>query len=213
MLWDFWLAADVALAIALFVATNIDDIFILLAFFADRRLRARDIVVGQFIGMAALVLISVIAALISLVVATAYIGLLGLIPIAIGAKQLWDARARETEDDEALKPLREGRAHGQVLAVAAITIANGGDNIGVYTPVFAVGSSTRTIVIVAVFALMTAIWCAFAHWLVNHPTIGAVIRRYGHRVLPFVLIGLGIAILIEAGTIEHFAGLTQRAGR
>jgi cadmium resistance transport/sequestration family protein len=204
MLWDLWLVADVALAIALFVATNIDDLFILLAVFTDPRFRARHVVLGQIIGMGALVLISVIAALISLVVATVYIGLLGLIPIAIGLEQLWDRRVGQKDDDEALESRRKGRARGQVLSVAAITIANGGDNIGAYTPVFAVASSTRTMVIVAVFALMTVLWCAFAHWLVNHPTIGAVIRRYGRRVLPFVLIGLGIAILLEAGTIHHF---------
>jgi cadmium resistance transport/sequestration family protein len=195
------LAVDLALGIALFVATNVDDVFILLAFFADPRFRARRIVLGQYLGMGVLVLVSVLAALISLVIPTAYVGLLGLIPIAIGVKQLWEGRTNEAEEEASPTP-REGGAHGQVLAVAAVTIANGGDNIAVYTPAFAVGSSTQTIVIISVFALLTALWCAFAYWLVNHPTIGAVIKRYGHRGLPFVLIVLGIVIIVEAGTVQ-----------
>jgi len=205
------LATDLALGIALFVATNLDEIFILLALFADPRFRVRNVVLGLYAGMAVLVLISVVAALVSLVIPKAYLGLLGLLPIAIGAKQLWDWRAGGAEDEEALENRRASGAHGQMLAVAAITVANGGDNIGIYTPVFAVGSSTQTIVIVAVFALMTALWCGFAHWLVSHRTIGAVIRRYGHRVLPFVLIGLGIAIFVEAGMIDLLRGFGDAA--
>ena len=49
----------------------------------------------------------------------------------------------------------------------------------------------------SVFAVLTAAWCGLAHWLVNHPTVGAPIRRYGHRVLPFVLIGVGVMVMLS----------------
>jgi cadmium resistance protein CadD (predicted permease) len=38
--------------------------------------------------------------------------------------------------------------------------------------------------------------------MVNHPKLGAPIRRYGHRVAPIVLIGLGIQIIYQAGSFE-----------
>jgi len=53
-----------------------------------------------------------------------------------------------------------------------------------------------------VFAIMTPMWVGAAHWLIRHRTFGAPIRRYGHRVVPWVLIALGILILYEAGTVE-----------
>jgi hypothetical protein len=40
-----------ALAIALFASTNIDDIFVLVGFFADARFRVRDILIGQYLGI------------------------------------------------------------------------------------------------------------------------------------------------------------------
>jgi cadmium resistance protein CadD (predicted permease) len=49
---------------------------------------------------------------------------------------------------------------------------------------------------------MTLVWLGVAHWLTHHRTIGAPIRRYGHRVVPFVLTALGVLILYEAGSIE-----------
>lgn len=189
------LATAIALGIALFVATNLDDIFILLVFFADRRLRTRNIVAGTYLGMGALVLISAAGALIALVIPPSYVRLLGLIPIALGIKALiW----RDDDDDEEERARgAQSSAHAQAAVVAAVTIANGGDNIGVYTPVFAIQSSYEVAVIVSVFAVMTALWCALAHWLVNHPTIGAPFRRYGHCILPFVLIGVGVIVMLS----------------
>jgi hypothetical protein len=40
--------------VALFTSTNIDDIFLLAAFFADPHLRPRNIVAGQFLGITGL---------------------------------------------------------------------------------------------------------------------------------------------------------------
>ena len=192
------LATAIALGIALFVATNLDDIFILLVFFADRRLRTRSIVAGTYLGMGALVLISAVAALIALVIPPSYVRLLGLIPIALGIKALiWRDDDDDDDDEEARARRAQSSAHSQAAVVAAVTIANGGDNIGVYVPVFAIQSSYETAVVIAVFAVMTGIWCALAHWLVNHPTIGAPIRRYGHRILPFVLIGVGVMVMLS----------------
>jgi cadmium resistance protein CadD (predicted permease) len=75
------------LAVALFVSTNIDDVFVLLGFFVDPKFKMRQIVVGQYLGIIGLYGASVVASLISLVIAPAFIGLLGLAPIAIGLKK------------------------------------------------------------------------------------------------------------------------------
>jgi cadmium resistance protein CadD (predicted permease) len=88
-------------------------------------------------------------------------------------------------------------SHSQVWSVAAVTTANGGDNLAVYIPVFASRLSAIPIDVV-IFATMTGIWCVAGYLLVNNPIAGAHIRRYGHIVLPFVLIALGIWILRDA---------------
>jgi len=193
-------AKALILGITLFAATNIDDTFVLLGFFADPKYRAHRVVIGQYLGIATLVAISLLAALIALIIPPAYVGLLGLLPIAIGARKLIDLWGGRDRGEEELERHPASAARGQVLAVAAVTIANGGDNIGVYTPVFAVRSGIETAVIIAVFVLMTALWCAIAHWLVHHRTIGAPIHRYGHLILPPLLIGLGLSVLFESGS-------------
>jgi len=191
------LLAPIGLAVAAFVSTNIDDVFVLVGFFADKQFRARDVVIGQYLGIGALYVISAAAALISLVIPTAYIGLLGLAPIAIGIKKLYYLRRNDRTETAACI-----RRPGTSLDVTAVTIANGGDNIAVYTALFAARRAFELSAIGIVFAVMTGLWCVGAHWLVNHRTLGLPIRAQAHRVVPFVLVGLGFLILIRAGTIQ-----------
>jgi cadmium resistance protein CadD (predicted permease) len=44
----------------------------------------------------------------------------------------------------------------------------GADNIAVYTPVFRTMDASGAIVLVAVFAVLVAVWCMAASWLGSH---------------------------------------------
>lgn len=188
--------SGLGVAIPLFTSTNLDDLFVLIGFFSDPRYRPRDIVIGQCLGIAALVLAALAGSLLSLVVAPAWLGLLGLVPILLGCRRLLALRSDdEDEDEDAPASL------GNALAVAGVTLANGGDNLGITTPVFATSSTPRLVLFVAVFAAMVGLWLGLAHWLVHHPALGAPIRRIGRVATPFVLIGIGAMVLGEAGTV------------
>jgi cadmium resistance protein CadD (predicted permease) len=183
-----------ALAVTLFASTNIDDLVVLIGFFADRRFRVRDVVAGQFAGLGALFLVSALGSLLSLVIPNTYLGLLGLLPIVIGVRKLRDLRGDASAS--------ENSSRGSATGVALVTIANGGDNLGIYIPAFAVHSGAEIGVIALVFVTMTVLWCVVAHWMVNHRRFGAPLRRYGHIFAPLVLVGLGVVIIYKAGTVE-----------
>jgi cadmium resistance transport/sequestration family protein len=200
------LAALLGLAIVLFLSTNVDDLVVLIAFFANSRVRARDVVAGQYAGTAVLFIVSAAGALLSLVIPEAYLGLLGIFPILLGIKKLLELRedraaAAQTKDLDAAT----GR-HGNIASVALVTIANGGDNLGVYIPSFAVRSASQVAIMAVVFVAMTALLCQLAHGMVNHPRLGAPLRRYGHIFAPLVLIALGILIIYDAGSIPSLLG-------
>jgi len=189
------LMRQVVLDIVVFAATNLDDLLVLVALFSSAGFRGREVAAGQFLGIGALVLVSGVAALIALVIPGAYIRLLGLVPMFLGLRQLL-ARC-DTDAGEALQP--RGSATRRVLSVAAVTIANGGDNLSVYTPFFAVRQGFWVALAVVVFAAMTAAWMMLARWLVRHSALGRVLRKYEHRLLPGVFILLGVFVLLGAG--------------
>jgi cadmium resistance protein CadD (predicted permease) len=200
--------ALIGVAIALFASTNVDDAFVLVGFFADPKFRSREIVIGQYAGIAALFGVSVAVSLLSLVIPRPYLGLLGAVAILIGAKNLLDSYY-ERDKAKNLEGHSNVRANGRIAAVALVTIANGGDNIGIYAPSFAVRSWYEIATIAVVFVVMTAFWCVAAQSMVSHPRLGGPIRRFGRRLAPIVFIGLGILILYQAGSF----GLLFRLGR
>lgn len=197
------LAASIGLATVVYASTNIDDLLILAVFFADPRVHVAAVVTGRYLGLAALVLASGAVAVLALAVPAHWVALLGLVPLALGLRllpALWRGDGTDAEDDEARAaaqiPPRHGFA-GQALAVAGVTLANGGDNLGVYIPLFA-ASPSAIVGYTAVFAVMTIVWCGLGYLAVNNPLIGATLRRYGHVILPVVLILLGLYILSGA---------------
>ena len=191
----------IGIAIVAFASTNVDDAFVLVAFFSDRNFSAGDVIAGQYGGVAAMYVLSLVAVLISVTIPAPFLGLLGLIPIAIGIKKafrLW----RNPGKEETFQAAVSTGAHRRILTVAGVTVANGGDNIATYSALFANLHRSALPLVGLVFALMTGAWCVVAFWLVNHRALGAPLRIYANRVVPFVLIGLGLLILIKSGIIS-----------
>ncbi len=197
----YWLTTVVLTGIVSFAATNIDDIFILMLFFSQtgEAFRNWHVVVGQYLGFAALVALSILGSLGVLIVPSEWIGLLGLVPTFLGIRALIQLR-RGSEVEEERRPI----AGAGIWSVAAVTFANGGDNIGIYVPLFASAGFARAGVIVSVFFALVAVWCSVGYMLGSHPTVAEKIDRYGHTVVPFVLVGLGIYILVESGSLSLF---------
>ena len=160
----------VTIGVAAFVATNIDDIFVLMMFFSSLTFPVRQVVLGQFIGIGLLIAISALGSLISLVVPTYIIGLMGIIPIIIGIKNLVEIRKKnKLPSRQVVQNKKKNRSYFSFLSVAAITFSNGGDNIGVYVPLFSKYNTVSQITtLTAVFIAMTAVWCTSSYYFMNH---------------------------------------------
>lgn len=186
--------ALLALAAIAFTATNIDGMLVLLGFFADGDFRAADIVVGEYVGISVLILVSVVGSFVALVLPPMAAGLLGLVPLGIGASRL-------------TKTLRGGRGNGAppprrmtgsgVVTVASVVIANGVDNVLTYTPLFATARPSQMPAIIALFLAMTGLWCAAARALARHRIVGQPLSRFGAVFLPVMLMVLGASILFR----------------
>lgn len=200
-----WFIEAIIAGVSAFVATNIDDIVILTFFFSrvNSSLRIRHIVLGQYLGFSALVIASLPGFFGGLMIPKAWIGLLGFVPIAIGISQLVkpsdDEPIPQTVSNEATtRSPMSSLLSPQAYSIAAITFANGGDNIGIYVPLFANSSLPKLTVIVSVFLIMIGVWCSVAYGLTRYPLIAQLITRFGKRLVPLVLICLGIFILIDS---------------
>jgi cadmium resistance protein CadD (predicted permease) len=186
-----------------FASTNIDDLFILTLFFGGKEFKASEIVAGQLLGIITLIVLSLLGSLAGMFIDLAYLGLLGGIPIYLGVKGIIRLIHHKKEVDRRDNQTK-GRRASNILAVSGITLANGGDNIGVYIPLFASLTWGNKITMVTIFLVMTVFWCLIAKYFTKHPYVARAVDRYGHLVTPFVLILLGFYIIFTSGTVELF---------
>ena len=186
-------------AVVMFAVTNVDDLVLLALYFgqagADRRIE-RGIVLGQYLGFGAIVAVSVLAALgLRLLPGTA-VAYLGLVPLALGVRGAFSVwRGRGSADDGSGSVV----VQTSTSKVAGVTFANGADNISVYIPVFAATDVRGVVGYSVVFLIMVAAWCAGGRYFATRPVVARALARWGHILLPIVLITLGVLILIQGG--------------
>ncbi|MGC5078376.1 cadmium resistance transporter [Agrococcus sp. DT81.2] len=192
--------ASAVQAIGLFLVTNIDDIIVLSLFFArgaGQRGTTARILVGQYLGFAGILGAAVLVSLgASAFLPPEVIPYFGLIPLGLGLWAAWKAWRSDDDDDDDAKV--EGK-NVAVWAVAGVTFANGGDNIGVYVPVFLSVGPAAVVAYCVVFLALVAVLVLLAKFVATRRPIAEVLERWEHVLFPIVLIGLGVFILIEGG--------------
>ncbi|MDZ8027452.1 MAG: cadmium resistance transporter [Nostoc sp. ChiQUE01a] len=219
-----WLISTVIIGFSVAFATTFDDNLYLTAFFGkvNRTFHAKHIIIGEFVGFTVLVFASLPGFFGGLIIPSTWIGLLGLLPIAIGISNFMsrgdDGEIVQDVSVNLPSPTKSGRQKKSLLAiirdpqtyrVSAVTIANGGNNIGIYVPLFATSNLPSLGVILCACYLSVGAWCLLSYKLTRNPLMTPVLTRYGRKVFPFVLIWLGLSILIKSESYRLLPSLAM----
>jgi cadmium resistance protein CadD (predicted permease) len=186
--------AIIATAAGVFIGSNIDDLIVLIVLFLGARagkLPAYRIVAGQYLGYGILVAGSIAIALGLAAVPQRWVGLVGFVPLLLGIWGLFGA-------------FRHGPEHQPILvrrlwAIAALSIANGSDDLGVYAPLLRTNSVGDDVLIVLVLLVSVAVWCAIAWWLGTRRRVIKALKHFGHWLVPLVFIAIGAVVIINSG--------------
>ena len=196
------LPATIGTAVVLFAGTNTDDMMVLAVLSASWQATGRprrwEIWTGQYIGIAILVGVSLAASRGLDRIPQGWLWLLGFIPLSLGIYKLAAAilARRRGERPPAAAP-------GGLPGVTGLTVANGGDNVAAYTPVFATMSAGAVAVTIAVFAAGVAIWCFAGPLLVSHPRVTQTLQRWGHWLIPAIYIAIALYIFQREGALNY----------
>src|SRR5437016_4902961 len=177
-------------AVALFAATNVDDFVVLtvlsISSHASGQPRHWHIWAGQYAGFAVLIAVSLAAAAGLALVPLHWLWLLGLLPLGLGLAKLVTAIRAHRSGERASPAAATGLA-----GVIALTVANGGDNLSAYIPVFRTSSAAAIAIIIAVFMAGIGVYCLASIRMAGHRKVIQAIQRWGQWVIPVVFILIG----------------------
>lgn len=203
--------SSIGTACATFAITNIDDIFVLVTFFAEattsETLTPLRIVIGQYLGFTVIVAVSMIGFAVSQVLPAEPIGFLGYVPMLLGVGKgldvLFPLPEEDEEDSEGEGNAQPGRKRRlavvrSTLKVSMMTVVNGGDNVGTYVPIFSEAKGAEIAIYVVTYYILLGIWCLAAWLFMRQRHILKLFQRYADTVIPLLYIGLGIYIVVQS---------------
>ena len=112
------------------------------------------------------------------------VGLLGLIPIYLGIRFAIVGEGEEEEEEEIIERLEQSKANQLFWTVTLLTIASGGDNLGIYIPYFASLDWSQTLVALLVFVIGIIILCELSRVLSSIPLIFETIENTSESLCP-----------------------------
>jgi len=191
-----------SLAVLAFAATNFDNLLLLVAMLARSGQTVAPIFGGTLLAGGTMLSLCAAAALAASFAPQAWVGLLGLVPLGLGLRELYRLLQRRGEDaleaDSAAKPI-------SALGVAGVMLANSADSFGALVPLFA--ETQRGLQPAIAFAVLATslLGCLLARWIATHERVGPAIRRIGPVLVPFVLIAVGLYVLSDTPTDAFIA--------
>ncbi|MBS5962237.1 cadmium resistance transporter, partial [Varibaculum cambriense] len=104
--------------------------------------------------------------------------------------------AEEDDDEDEGEAQLKGKKVS-VGAVALVTMANGGDEVAAYLPVFALSTWWQISLFCAVFLALAGVLLALARFITGRMGLAEVLERFEAIIFPSVLILLGVLILVD----------------
>ncbi|TGD18408.1 permease, cadmium resistance protein [Levilactobacillus suantsaiihabitans] len=183
-------------AVGIFFVTDTDDLVVLLLLWlaAATPLQRRHVVVGQYLGISTLILVSW---LVSRGILHYNVGglvhWLGLVPLSLGIVGLtrwWRNRGVAQLPPTLTHPV-------SLPLVWSLTLGNGGDNLSIYIPYFTHLDPPEFAVVLVIFLSMIGLWLLLSHHWARSTVASHFFARFGAWLSPLLFIGIGLAIVLK----------------
>jgi cadmium resistance protein CadD (predicted permease) len=205
-------------AVTAFVSTNVDAFLLLVANAARAPLSRRAAAAG-FVGATVVVLaVAWALAAASAVIPPASTGLLGLVPLGLGLKELVAlirrraARARRRAASPDAPPSSHPPPSDSIRFAEALVLhlSLSADNLAVYSALLADTLPRLRPVVTATTLVLALVWTLLARAAIRVPGLSPALLRRGHAVMAALLIAVGVYILVDTETDVLLPAATRR---
>jgi len=178
--------------VATFFGTALDNLLMLIVLRVSGT-PARDVAGGFLLGSLVILTLCASGSALSAVVDVRQLGLLGIVPVALGVIGLLSALQHPVAQAS------RSNASG-ITGIATLQIASSFDTLAAFLPLFADTRKTHLFVIVAGFVMMSLAWLAASRLLAGSPAVTRWLRPLERFARPVVLVLVGLYVLSNTTT-------------
>lgn len=182
----------IAIVAGAFIATNLDNLVLLVALFGRYNDRQSEVAFGYFASMLIILAVTYYVGRLVGAAPVNYLGLLGIFPVLIGITEI----VRLFRNKGVIRdPVIPGAGSTAVAAVLLTQLSNGADTIVTFSVLFSDSSDVGDELVLVSFAAMAALWVLVARQVLRRSWLSRPIQLYGHYITPLILISVGLYIL------------------
>jgi len=184
----------IAVTCGAFIATNLDNLLLLVALYSRFERQPWVVTAGYFTGMILIGIITLVIGEVGGFIPLAYLGLLGVIPLTMGLFSAWKLLAN-TKSGKTASIAANGTGLTVFLTLTTTQLSNSADTILTFSALLAESSDPSDYLIAPTFLVMTGVFSGVAWFLLKQPKLRHLLNRYGQYVTPLILILVGLYIL------------------
>lgn len=186
--------STLAVGIAAYASTNLDNLLVLVALLASPGLGRKAVMAGHAAGVAVVCLAIVVLAAMPEFADPRRVGLLGIVPLAVGGYRLLALLRQRGVPDDGLPRRPRGSGLGQACA---LQISGSADTLAVFGPLLIDTSAQARPALGLTFLASAAVMALAGLALADRRPITAALSRGGAWTAPAVMILVGIYVLAD----------------
>ncbi len=201
MAFDLMQTATIALMTAVsYASTNVDNLLLAVLLLGANRDQQWAVKLGVVTAAVAVMLVCAAGLVVRYTLDAGLVGYLGLLPIVLAVRHLLSGSGELPEESTGASRLAAPDARSAWLTTTALMVANSGDTIALFLPLLAETKAAVLPLVAGSYVITAVLWAMLAWGLASRPWVARAMDRYGNKLLPWIMIGVGIYILTNTAT-------------
>lgn len=191
--------AEVVLVATSFLATNLDNLLILVVIGGANPHRSA-VLLGFLASSASILLIAALGVLLGEVLDAGLVGYLGLVPLGLGLYGLISRSASSSSTEGDTWVVQGASALASFVSAYALLLSNSGDSLALLLPLLADTQPSLLPVAFLTWLGMSLVWLMLVHLIGENRRLAVLLERKAAPYLPWVMIAVGTYILLDTAT-------------
>lgn len=190
----------VGLVAGSFIATNMDNLLILVVLLGANAKRRSAVLLGFIASTIAVICVSALGVAVGSVVDAGLIGYLGVVPLLLGCYMLYKSWSGSDLEETALEMPLSGTEPKIWLSTFILMFSNSGDSIAVFLPLLAESGRSALLIVVCSYLVMALLWAGMSYMISGQRELASRIEQRAEKIVPWIMIGVGVYILMDTAT-------------